>query len=85
MRGFSALYGNKNVAPVICRGASSTACDGSGNVKDTNGNVITDAYGHPGFPNVFSPTAAQWLGYAATMLEKGIQVVYVYGIDAAAC
>jgi hypothetical protein len=80
--GFSALYGNKNVAPVICQGASTTACDASSNVKDTNGNIITDAYGHPGFPNVFSPTAAQSLGYAATMLEKGIQVVYVYVADA---
>lgn len=81
--GFNALYGNINVAPVLCQGAapSSPAC-GGGNVKDIDGNVIADAYGHPGFPNTFDPTAAQSLGYAAAMLEKGIPVVYVYIADA---
>ena len=77
--GFMALYGNVNVAPVLC-GAVPNACS-SGNVKDTDGNVITDAYGRPGFPNIFSPTAKQSLGYAATMLEAGIPVVYVYLAD----
>ena len=80
--GFNALYGNVNVAPVICQGAAAAACDGSGNVKDMNGNVIADAYGRPGFPNLFNPTAAQSLGYAAAMLEKGLPVVYVYVADA---
>jgi len=80
--GFNALYGNINVAPVICQGASTTACDPAGHVKDTNNSVIADLYGHPGFPNVFSPTAAQSLGYVATMLEKGIPVVYAYIADA---
>ena len=80
--GFNALYGNINVAPVICQGASTTACDPAGHVKDTNNNVIADLYGHPGFPNVFSPTAAQSLGYVATMLEKGIPVIYAYIADA---
>jgi hypothetical protein len=79
--GFNALYGNVNVAPVICQGAPMTACDSGGNVKDINGTVITDAYGRPGFPNIFNPTAAQSLGYAATMLEKGVQVAYVYVAD----
>jgi hypothetical protein len=51
-------------------------------VKDTDGGVITDAYGRPGFPNIFSPLAKQSLGYAATMLEAGIPVVYVYLADA---
>jgi arylsulfatase A-like enzyme len=78
--GFNALYGNVNVAPVIC-GVVPNACDPSHNVKDTDGSVITDAYGHPGFPNIFSPTAKQSLGYAATMLEAGIPVVYVYLAD----
>jgi hypothetical protein len=79
--GFSALYGNVNVAPVICQGASGAACT-VGHVNDINGNVIADAYGHPGFPNIFNPTAAQSLGYAATMLEKGVQIVYAYIADA---
>jgi hypothetical protein len=58
--GFKALYGNVNVAPVICQ-AAPTACN-TGNVKGTDGTVIADAYGRPGFPNIFSPTAAQSLG-----------------------
>ena len=78
--GFKALYGNVNVAPVICP-AAPNACTG-GNVKGTDGNVIADAYGRPGFPNIFSPTAAQSLGYAATMLEAGVPVIYLYVADA---
>jgi hypothetical protein len=79
--GFKALYGNVNVAPVICP-AAPNACNPGGNVKGTDGNVIQDAYGRPGFPNIFSPTAAQSLGYAATMLEAGVPVVYLYVADA---
>lgn len=78
--GFSALYGNVNVAPVICA-AAPAGCDGSGNIKDTDGGVIADAYGRPGFPNIFSPLAKQSLGYAATMLEAGVPIVYVYLAD----
>src|SRR5262249_13425150 len=78
---FSALFGNVNVAPVLCQGASAAACT-SGNVNDINGNVITDGFGRPGFPNIFSPTAAQSLGFAAAMLEKGIPVIYIYIADA---
>jgi hypothetical protein len=47
----------------------------SGPVKDLDGNVIADAFGHPGFPNIFSPTATQSLGYVATMLEAGVPIV----------
>ena len=79
--GFKALFGNVNVAPVICA-AAPAGCNGSGAVKDTDGGVIADAYGRPGFPNVFSPQAKQSLGYAATMLEAGLPVVYVYVADA---
>ncbi len=79
--GFKALFGNLNVAPVICS-AAPAGCDGSGNVKDTDGGVIADAYGRPGFPNIFSPLAKQSLGYAATMLEAGVPVVYIYVADA---
>ena len=79
--GFKALFGNVNVAPVICS-AAPAGCDGSGHVRDTDGGVIADAYGRPGFPNIFNPLAKQSLGYAATMLEAGIPVVYVYISDA---
>jgi hypothetical protein len=71
--GFKGLFGNINVQPVISP---------SGPVKDLDGNVIADAFGHPGFPNGFSPTATQSLGYAATMLEAGVEVVYLYIADA---
>jgi hypothetical protein len=79
--GFSALFGDVNVAPVICA-AAPNGCDSNHNVKDTEGDVIKDAYGRPGFPNIFSPQAKQSLGYAATMLEAGIPVVYIYIADA---
>lgn len=71
--GFKALFGNLHVQPVISP---------SGPVKDLDGNVIQTAQGNPGFPNIFNPTATQSLGYAATMLEAGVQVVYVYIADA---
>jgi hypothetical protein len=70
--GFTALYGNANVQPQISP---------SGPVKDLDGNVIADSHGNPGFPG-FDPLASQTLGYAATMLEAGVQVVYMYISDA---
>ncbi|WP_139024841.1 hypothetical protein [Bradyrhizobium sp. STM 3843] len=71
--GFKGLFGNINVQPVISP---------SGAIKDLDGNVIADQFGRPGFPNAFSPLATQSLGYAATMLEAGVQVIYVYIADA---
>ncbi len=71
--GFKALYGNINVQPVISP---------SGPIKDMDGSIIADASGHPGFPNGFNPLATQSLGYAATMLEAGVPVVYLYVADA---
>jgi hypothetical protein len=71
--GFNALFGNINVQPAISPG---------GPVKDLDGNVIADKFGHPGFPNTFDPLATQSLGYAATMLEAGVPVVYLYIADA---
>jgi arylsulfatase A-like enzyme len=71
--GYKALFGNFHVQPVISP---------SGPVKDLDGNVIQTAAGNPGFPNIFNPTATQSLGYAATMLEAGVQVVYLYIADA---
>ena len=67
--GFNALFGGFNVAPAISP---------QGPVKDIDGNIIEDAKGNPGFPNTFDPSAAQTLGYLATMLEAGVPVVYGY-------
>jgi FG-GAP-like repeat len=69
--GYSALYGNQKVQPVISP---------SGPVLDIDGRPITDGNGNPGFPG-FSPTATQSLGYVATMLEAGVPVVYFYMAD----
>jgi hypothetical protein len=71
--GFTALYGNINVAPQINHGEPG--------VKDLDGNVIADSNGNPGFPG-FDPSASQTLGYAAQMLEAGVPVVYAYIADA---
>lgn len=71
--GYKALFGNYHVQPVISP---------SGPVKDLDGNVIQTAAGNPGFPNTFNPLATQSLGYAAQMLEAGVQVVYLYIADA---
>lgn len=71
--GFSALFGNKYVAPRITGGQPS--------VNDIDGNMIADSSGNPGFPG-FDPSASQTLGYVATMLEAGVPVVYAYIADA---
>jgi hypothetical protein len=72
--GFSALYGNINVQPVISP---------SGSVTDLDGVVITDPNSNkPGFPTNFDPSATASLGYAAKMLEAGIPIVYTYIADA---
>jgi hypothetical protein len=52
-------------------------------VQDVFGTtIIADGFGRPGFPNIFSPTAAQSLGYAAAMMEAGVPVIYLYVADA---
>jgi len=71
--GFTALYGNVNVAPRINHGQPS--------VNDLDGNVIADDNGNAGFPG-FDPSASQTLGYLAQMLEAGVPVVYGYIADA---
>ncbi|MBV8120184.1 MAG: hypothetical protein JO081_09645, partial [Alphaproteobacteria bacterium] len=71
--GYSALFGNKNVAPQISP---------NGPVTDLDGNVITDGKGHVGFPAGFDPSASQTLGYLGAMLEHGVPVVYGYIEDA---
>jgi hypothetical protein len=65
--GFSALYGNYHIQPVI---------HPSGPILDLDGNVIANG-SSPGFPG-FDPTASQALGYVATALEAGVPVVYFY-------
>jgi hypothetical protein len=72
-QGFTALFGNKFVAPQITGGQSS--------VNDLDGNPINDGNGNVGFPG-FDPSASQTLGYVATMLEAGVPVVYAYIADA---
>ncbi len=71
--GFSALFGNLHVQPMISPGEP---------VKDLDGNVLQTTQGNVGFPNIFNPLATQSLGYAATMLEAGVPVVYLYIADA---
>jgi hypothetical protein len=72
--GFSGLFGNINVQPVISP---------SGPVTDLEGVVITDPFSNkPGFPTNFDPSATASLGYAAKMLEVGVPVVYTYIADA---
>jgi hypothetical protein len=66
---FGALFGNTDIQPMISP---------QGPVPDLYGHTIQDAYGNPGFPNLFTPNAAQSLGYAAAMLEAGIPIVYTY-------
>jgi hypothetical protein len=70
--GYTALYGNVSVQPQISP---------SGPVLDLDGNPITDGHGNNGFPG-FDPSPAQTLGYLATMLEAGVDVVYGYIEDA---
>jgi hypothetical protein len=70
---FSALFGNKYVAPAINHGAAV--------INDLDGNPITDGNGNPGFPG-FDPTPSQTLGYLTAMLEAGVPVVYGYIEDA---
>jgi hypothetical protein len=72
--GFSALFGNKYVAPAINHSTSVV-------INDLDGNPIQNSHGNPGFPG-FSPTPSQTLGYLAAMLEAGVPVVYGYIEDA---
>jgi hypothetical protein len=65
--GFTALFGNKYMAPQITK---------TGTVLDLNGNPITDGHGNPGFMG-FDGSPAQTLGYGATLLEAGVPVVYI--------
>ena len=68
--GFKALCGAKYINPAL-----------GGPIQDRDGNVLNPVCsGLVGFPG-FSPLATQTLGAVATMLEKGIPVVFAYISD----
>ncbi|MCQ4041251.1 hypothetical protein ACFOSC_07740 [Streptantibioticus rubrisoli] len=71
--GYQALFGAKNVDPVISANGKITATDGS---------TITDPKGRPGFPGFDAMSAANSLGYVAKMQESGVPVTYAYISDA---
>ncbi|MEO8889410.1 MAG: hypothetical protein ABI429_09035 [Jatrophihabitantaceae bacterium] len=71
-RGHRALFGNAEIQPAVSPGAPITALDGR---------PITDGKGNPGFPGFDSMTPNNSLGYAADLLEHGVQVADVYVSD----
>jgi hypothetical protein len=71
--GYSGLFGNKYVVNAINNGQPMT---------DLFGNVISDGYGHIGFPGFDGMTPAVTLSYVAAMQEHGIPVTYAYISDA---
>jgi hypothetical protein len=75
--GFKALYGTKYVDPAITGGKP---C-----VNSTEGASITDPLGNCGFPGFDGMFAQNTLGYAETMLENGVPVVYGYFSDIHDC
>lgn len=71
--GYHALFGNAQIQPAVHPG---------GPILSTAGQPITDGKGHDGFPGFDSMTPDNALGYAATLLENGVQTVNVYVSDA---
>lgn len=71
--GYRALFGNAQIQPAV---------HPSGPIQSTAGQPITDGKGHAGFPGFDSMTPDNALGYAATLLENGVQTVNVYVSDA---
>jgi hypothetical protein len=70
--GYRALFGNAEIQPVVSP---------SGPVQALNGSPIADSHGNAGFPGFDSLTATNSLGYAATLLEHGVQVDNIYLSD----
>jgi hypothetical protein len=70
--GYRALFGNAEVQPAVQPSGAMTALDGT---------TITDGKGNAGFPGFDSLTPNNSLGYAATLLEHGVQVANVYVSD----
>ena len=71
--GFQALFGHKEVAPVISPG---------GPLTDLTGQPVQDAAGRQGFPGFDGLTPAVTLSYIASMQEHGIPVTFGYISDA---
>jgi len=69
--GFNALFGYRHVQAMISPSTS---------LRDLDGKLIADTYGNAGFPD--EPTASQSLGYAASLIEAGVPVLYVFVSDA---
>jgi hypothetical protein len=72
--GYQALYGAKYVNPAIANG---NAC-----VNNTEGQPVTDPFGHCGFPGFDAAYAKNTLGYLAQMQEAGIPITWGYISDA---
>ncbi|PZS13463.1 MAG: hypothetical protein DLM57_16620 [Pseudonocardiales bacterium] len=70
--GHQALFGNAEIQPAVSPGAPIQALDGT---------AITDGKGNAGFPGFDSLTPNNSLGYAAQLLEHGVQVANVYVSD----
>jgi hypothetical protein len=70
--GYSALFGNKSIQPVISP---------SGPVRDLNGNVIKDPTGDIGFPGYDGLTGPVGLAYTLDMQTHGIPVTFTYLSD----
>src|SRR6185437_7272654 len=63
--GYKALFGNAQIQPAVSPSGPITALDGS---------VIADPKGNVGFPGFDAETPNVSLGYAATLLEHGVQI-----------
>jgi hypothetical protein len=70
--GFSALFGARYVDPMI----------GMATPTDLDGNTITDANGHVGFPGFDGMEASTSLSWVAAMQEHGVPITYAYISDA---
>lgn len=70
--GYRADFGNAEIQPAVSPDAPMKALDGT---------PITDAHGNPGFPGFDSEVPNVSLGYAATLLEHGVDNVNVYLSD----
>lgn len=69
---YHALFGNAQIQPAVSPSGPITALDGT---------PITDSEGNPGFPGFDSETPNVSLGYAATLLEHGVQIDNIYLSD----
>src|SRR5262249_14575463 len=72
--GYQGLFGAKYVNPVISPRGPVTTVDGT--------TTITDSERRPGFPGFDGMSAANTLGYVATMQEAGVPVTFGYISDA---